>query len=85
MDKKIINKIETAIHNADEMFETAMDSSMHWVRDCLIPCLEDQNLTICEIERTHKCDKCGELFAANYIASNDDKTWICVGCIMKGN
>lgn len=80
-DQKQIKRIENAIHRADESFETAADSSLHWVRDCLIPCLEDEHLVICEIEKTHKCDKCGKLFAANDIGTSDDKTWVCMECL----
>jgi len=80
----LIEKATKALHDADKEFEQELNQYASFIRDYFLPNLEDIGLTICEIERTHKCDTCGRVFRDDEIATNDDKTWVCMSCICYG-
>jgi hypothetical protein len=46
---EMIAKITRAVRAADEMFEKSGGSSRHWVRECLLHCLDEEGLKIVEI------------------------------------
>jgi hypothetical protein len=41
-----VRTITRAVRAADEAFETVGGSSRHWVRECLLPALEDEGLEV---------------------------------------
>lgn len=54
MDKQIIRKLICAVRVADRRFDGG--TTNHWVRDYLLPALEEQQLVI--VEGSDKCDEC---------------------------
>lgn len=47
-DPELIRRVTAAVRLADAQFEQSGGSSRHWVRECLLPCLDDAGLQIVE-------------------------------------
>lgn len=42
----LVARITRAVREADQAFESSGGSSRHWVRECFLPCLEDEGLVL---------------------------------------
>jgi hypothetical protein len=61
IDPKVIDQLTSAVRAADKAFETAGGSSRHWVRDCFLPELERNGLTIAPTTETENASPAGTL------------------------
>jgi hypothetical protein len=48
-EDELLRRLTSVVRKADENFRKTRGSTRDWVRECFLPVLRDNNLTICEI------------------------------------
>ena len=56
--EKFIARVTKCVREADAVFETVGGSSRHWVRDCFMPELKKEGLTIIDTSSTTDNSEC---------------------------
>lgn len=61
MDVEIMKRLTRAVRVADKRFMQTGGSTRHYVIECLVPCLEEDGLTVCvSNSRGEQCSVCGD-------------------------